>query len=155
MVRLPTIAEEDAKRPNRKGDCLMGKRTRIVSRIKATLARLGIRNSNQPCARRRTRGYAPGLPLDQSRHTAKAPPEVNAAMTSSSARTRGCDYPFPLSSGRPNTRTPRAPLVDATKTIHRQSGGICNGLNSASDGMLLRLTRLRSSHSATLDLPIS
>jgi transposase len=44
MVRVPTIAEEDAKRPNRKGDCLVGKRTRIVNRIKATLARLGIRN---------------------------------------------------------------------------------------------------------------
>src|SRR6187200_3268188 len=44
MARLPTIAEEDAKRPNRERDCLVGERTRIVNRIKSTLARLGIRN---------------------------------------------------------------------------------------------------------------
>src|ERR1700732_825109 len=44
MARVPTSAEEDAKRPNREGECLVGERTRIVNRIKATLARLGIRN---------------------------------------------------------------------------------------------------------------
>jgi transposase len=44
MARVPTIAEEDAKRPNRERECLVGERTRIVNRIKATLARLGIRN---------------------------------------------------------------------------------------------------------------
>jgi transposase len=44
MARVPTIAEEDAKRPNRERDCLVGERTRIVNRIKSTLARLGIRN---------------------------------------------------------------------------------------------------------------
>src|SRR5580700_6664791 len=41
MARVPTIAEEDAKRPNRERDCLVGERTRIVNRIKSTLARLG------------------------------------------------------------------------------------------------------------------
>src|SRR6267142_827737 len=44
MARVPTIAEEDAKRPNRERDCLVGERTRIVNRIKSTLTRLGIRN---------------------------------------------------------------------------------------------------------------
>jgi transposase len=44
MARVPTVAEEDAKRPNRERDCLVGERTRIVNRIKSTLARLGIRN---------------------------------------------------------------------------------------------------------------
>jgi transposase len=44
MARVPTIAEEDAKRPNRERDCLVGECTRIVNRIKSTLARLGIRN---------------------------------------------------------------------------------------------------------------
>jgi transposase len=37
-------AKEDAKRPNRERECLVGERTRIVNRIKSTLARLGIRN---------------------------------------------------------------------------------------------------------------
>ena len=44
MARVPTMAEEDAKRPNRERGCLVGERTRIVNRMKATLARLGIRN---------------------------------------------------------------------------------------------------------------
>jgi transposase len=44
MARVPTIAEEDAKRPNREREYLMGERTRIVNRIKSTLARLGIRS---------------------------------------------------------------------------------------------------------------
>src|SRR6266446_4331738 len=44
MSRVPTIAEEDAKRPNRERECLVGERTRIINRMKATLARLGIRN---------------------------------------------------------------------------------------------------------------
>src|SRR4051794_24848017 len=37
MARIPTIAEEDAKRPNRERECLVGERTRIVNRIKSTL----------------------------------------------------------------------------------------------------------------------
>jgi transposase len=41
---VPTIVEEDAKRPNRERDCLVGERTRIVNRITSTLVRLGIRN---------------------------------------------------------------------------------------------------------------
>src|SRR6201989_3180699 len=44
MARVPTSAEEDAKRPNRERECLVRERTRIVRRMKGTLARLGIRN---------------------------------------------------------------------------------------------------------------
>jgi transposase len=44
MVRVPTLAEEDAKRPNRERECLVEERTRLVNRMKGTLARLGIRN---------------------------------------------------------------------------------------------------------------
>ena len=44
---MPTIAEEDAKRPNRERDCLVGERRRIVNRIKSTLVRLGIRNRDR------------------------------------------------------------------------------------------------------------
>jgi len=44
MARTPTIAEEDAKRPNRERECLVGERARIANRLKATPARLGIRN---------------------------------------------------------------------------------------------------------------
>lgn len=43
MAAIPTLAEEDAKRPNREREGLVGERTRIINRIKSTLARLGIR----------------------------------------------------------------------------------------------------------------
>jgi transposase len=46
MVAIPTLAEEDAKRPNREHEALVGERTCIINRMKATLTRLGIRNFN-------------------------------------------------------------------------------------------------------------
>ena len=47
MVAIPTIEDEDAKRPNRERESLAGERTRIVNRMKAALSRLGIRGSIQ------------------------------------------------------------------------------------------------------------
>jgi transposase len=46
MAAIPTLAEEDAKRPHREREVLVGEQTTIINRIKATLARLGIRNFN-------------------------------------------------------------------------------------------------------------
>ena len=46
MVAIPTIEDEDAKRPNRERESLAGERTRIVNRMKAALSRLGIRGFN-------------------------------------------------------------------------------------------------------------
>ena len=43
MVAVPTIDQEDAKRPGREREGLVGERTRIINRMKAALARLGIR----------------------------------------------------------------------------------------------------------------
>ena len=43
MAMIPTPEEEDAKRPNRERENLVGERTRIINRMKSTLARLGIR----------------------------------------------------------------------------------------------------------------
>jgi transposase len=54
MVVIPTLAEEDAKRPSRQLEKLTGECTRIVNRLKAALARLGIRNFNPKL--RRTAG---------------------------------------------------------------------------------------------------
>jgi len=44
MAAIPTLAEEDAKRPNREREGLVRERTRIVNRMKSCLARFGIRN---------------------------------------------------------------------------------------------------------------
>jgi transposase len=46
MVAIPTLAEEDAKRPHREREALVGEQTAIINRMKATLTRLGIRNVN-------------------------------------------------------------------------------------------------------------
>jgi transposase len=43
MAAVPTLEEEDAKRPSRERESLAAERTRIVNRMRATLARLGVR----------------------------------------------------------------------------------------------------------------
>ena len=75
------MAEEDAKRPNRERECLVGERTRIVNRIKATLARLGIRNF-KPTLRKAVERLATvhtpeGMPL---------PPNVSTELQRDMAR---------------------------------------------------------------------
>jgi len=46
MAAIPTPEEEDAKRPHREREHLVGMRTRIINRLKSTLVRLGIRDFN-------------------------------------------------------------------------------------------------------------
>jgi transposase len=46
MVAIPTTKDEDAKRPNREHESLVGEQSRIVNRMKASLIRLGIRGFN-------------------------------------------------------------------------------------------------------------
>ena len=45
-VAIPTLDEEDAKRPNPERESLVGEQSRLVNRMKATLVRLGIRGFN-------------------------------------------------------------------------------------------------------------
>ena len=66
MVAIPTVDEEDAKRPSRERENLVGERTRIVNRMKSTLARLGIR------------GFKPALRKAPQRLDALRTPEGNA-----------------------------------------------------------------------------
>jgi transposase len=44
MAAIPTLEEEDSRRPTREREALIGERTRIVNRMKGALAWLGIRN---------------------------------------------------------------------------------------------------------------
>src|SRR5277367_1314952 len=81
MARIPTIAEEDAKRPNRERECLVRERTRIVNRMKGTLARLGIRNF-KPTLRKAAERVA-------TLHTPEGsalPPNVSAELQRNMAR---------------------------------------------------------------------
>jgi transposase len=81
MARIPTIAEEDAKRPNRERECLVGEGMRIVNRIRASLARLGIRDFRptlRKAAERLATVHTPeGVPL---------PPNVLAELQRDMAR---------------------------------------------------------------------
>jgi transposase len=81
MARVPTMLEEDAKRPNRERECLVGERTRIVNRMKGTLARLGIRTFKptlRKAAERLATLHTPeGSPL---------PPNVSAELQHDMAR---------------------------------------------------------------------
>jgi transposase len=70
MAAIPTLAEEDARRPNREHESLVGERTRLVNRIKSGLVRLGIRTF-KPMLRR-----APDH-LDALRTPEGAPVPVN------------------------------------------------------------------------------
>ncbi len=46
MAAIPTLAEEDARRPSREREKLVGERTRVVNRMKAVLVRHGVNNFN-------------------------------------------------------------------------------------------------------------
>jgi transposase len=46
MVAVPTLEEEDAKRPSREHESLVGQRTSLINHMKASLIRFGIRNFN-------------------------------------------------------------------------------------------------------------
>ena len=51
MAAVPTLETEDARRPSREHEALVGERTRIINRMKSALARFGIRDF-QPHLRR-------------------------------------------------------------------------------------------------------
>lgn len=67
MIAIPTLEEEDAKRPGRERDVLVGERTRIINRFKSTLAWLGIRgfkpHLRHAAARLETLRTPEGMPL--------------------------------------------------------------------------------------------
>ena len=46
MAAIPSLAQEDAKRPHRERETLVVEQTSIVNRMKGVLARLGIRTFN-------------------------------------------------------------------------------------------------------------
>ena len=63
MAAIPTIEDEDTRRPSREREGLVKERTRIINRLKANLARLGIR------------GFRPSLAQASSRLETLRTPE--------------------------------------------------------------------------------
>lgn len=66
MVAIPTVEQEDAKRPHREREQLVGKRTGIINRVKAICIRHGIR------------GFKPNLRKAPERLAALRTPEGSA-----------------------------------------------------------------------------
>jgi transposase len=76
MAAIPTLEDEDARRPGRERQTLVGERTRILNRLKANLARLGIR------------GFRPNLARAQSQLEALRTPEGMAIPKNTLAEMR-------------------------------------------------------------------
>jgi len=83
MSAIPTLEQEDARRPNRERETLVGERTRIVNRMKACLIRLGIRNFKPTLRKAPERLDALHTP-----EGAPLPPNTQAEMRRDMARLR-------------------------------------------------------------------
>ena len=81
IVAVPTLAEEDAKRPNREHETLAGECTRTINRLKAALIRLGIRGFNPKL--RSTQGRLKAL---RSPEGEPIPPNMLSEMNNDLAR---------------------------------------------------------------------
>ena len=71
MVAIPTLQAEDARRPNREHERLVGARTALINQLKSTFARLGIR------------GFKPTLRKAPERLAALRTPEGEPIPTNS------------------------------------------------------------------------
>lgn len=67
MAAIPTLEEEDAKRPGREREMLVEEKTRLINRMKSSLARLGVRGFKPQLRKARLRLAAlrtpEGVPL--------------------------------------------------------------------------------------------
>src|SRR6202040_3920549 len=110
MVAIPTTKDEDAKRPNREHESLVGEQSRIVNRMKATLIRLGIRGFNPKLkkAAERLDGLRPpeGEPI---------PPNTLAELRRDMARRRLVSDQIRQIEDARLERLKQAPVMDPTQ----------------------------------------
>ena len=83
MAAIPTLEAEDAKRPNRERETLVAERTRIVNRMKGSLARLGIRGFKPTL-----RGAAERLAALRTPDDEPLPPNTLSELQRDTARLR-------------------------------------------------------------------
>jgi transposase len=83
MAAVPTLEAEDAKRPSRERENLVGERTRLVNRMKGALARLGIRGFKPAL-----RNAAERLETLRTPEGAPLPPNTLAELRRDMARLR-------------------------------------------------------------------
>ena len=83
MAAVPTLDEEDAKRPSREREKLVSERTRIVNRMQSALARLGVRGFKPTL-----RGASERLEALRTPDGAALPPNTLAELRRDTARLR-------------------------------------------------------------------
>ena len=83
MAAIPTLEQEDAKRPSRERESLVGERTRIVNRMKGALARLGVRGFKPTL-----RGAPERLEAQRTPEGMPLPPNTLAELRRDMARLR-------------------------------------------------------------------
>jgi transposase len=81
MAATPTLDEEDAKRPSRERENLVGERTRLINRMKGALARLGVRGFNP-----KLRSAPARLEMVCTPEGASLPPNTRAELRRDMAR---------------------------------------------------------------------
>ncbi|CDX14588.1 hypothetical protein MPLB_1460029 [Mesorhizobium sp. ORS 3324] len=82
MAAIPTLEEEDARRPNRERQTSVSEQTRLINRIKAILARFGIRSFRLSCAMRPT-GSWPSTRRREHRYRTTPAPSCTACLSGS------------------------------------------------------------------------
>jgi len=104
MVAIPSLEAEDARRAHRERASLVGERTRVVNRMKAVLAWLGIRDFNP--ALRRAAERLEGLRTPEG---GPLPPNTAAELRRAMARLRVLDEQIEEIEAARRQRLARAP----------------------------------------------
>ena len=110
MVAIPTIKDEDAKRPNREHQSLVGEQSRIINRMKATMARVGIRGFNPKLKKAAER-------LDDLRtpEGEPIPPNTRAELRRDMVRRRPVSDQIKQIEHARLVRLSQAPMIDHTQ----------------------------------------
>nr|WP_244424590.1 IS110 family transposase [Methylobacterium nodulans] len=126
MVAVPSLEEEDAKRPSRERENLVGERTRIINRMKAALIRLGIRAFKPELAKAPERLEAlrtpEGVPI---------PPTMLAEMRRDMARLAWVREQIEVIERSRRERLEQAPADDAHATVRLLARVVRMGLETA------------------------
>jgi transposase len=126
MAAVPTLEEEDAKRPNREREVLVGERTRIVNRMKGTLARLGIRGFNPALRRAPER-----LETVRTPEGATLPPNTRAELQRDMARLRFVTDPIRAIEATRAERLEQAPETGPNAMIRLLARVVGVGIETA------------------------
>lgn len=125
-VAIPTLEEEDAKRPNRERESLVGEQSRLVNRMKATLVRLGIQGFNPKLKR-----AAGDLEALRTPEGAPIPPNTLAELKRDMERRRFiCDQIRKIEQARIE-RLERAPNTGPTAMVRLLARVIGIGIETA------------------------